>query len=674
MAIAKVLRADIVCGAGESAALLDLLEGSGLVEVVDAHAELPPEAAEVEVRPSVDLSACDSVLSRTRAMLEAYQRFLPVRKGMLQGFFGSPPYVTETEFHRIYEGFSLDEAAASLESAVREHDELAESAAAREQLLALLAPWESLGIALEELSGLAWARLFPVRVLRRQQEPLSTRIAELGLSADTTWTEVSGDEKQAWGIFASVAEARERLEQLLREAGVELVELPASGGTPRQLMGSAAAGLAATRGRIAAIEERLAGEAATMRPVVQAVSDEYSGRRRDLLVQNSLYHSGHAAAVTGWILERDRPMLEGLLAERMPSVQAYLRPPVKAENPPVKLDNPRILKPFQMLLDMFGLPPYFGFDPTPMVAAAMTLFYAMCLGDVGYGAVQAVLAWLLLRKYKPAEGSRMFLTLLLELGIAAVVFGLLTWSFFGLSPGYTAGGPKILGFLPLFQPTSDFLLVIGIAIAIGVLYQLLSILAGLYGAVIVGDLKAAIFDYGAWFLLLVSILLWVGGKLLPGLPKAVGTAGMIGVAASVLVIIGFAGRDAKTFIGRIFTGIISLYGIVGAYGLVSFFSDALSYCRLAILNLTGGFIAMVGNLLGGLIISTDGIVAAIFTVIIGTVIIVFFHVLNLVLSMQGSFIHSLRLNYLESFGRFYKTGGKPFRPLRKEGQFYRFEQ
>ena len=57
MAIAKVLRADIVCGASESAALLDLLEGSGLVEVVDAHAELPPEAAEVEVRPSVDLSS-----------------------------------------------------------------------------------------------------------------------------------------------------------------------------------------------------------------------------------------------------------------------------------------------------------------------------------------------------------------------------------------------------------------------------------------------------------------------------------------------------------------------------------------------------------------------------------------------------------------------------------------
>jgi V/A-type H+-transporting ATPase subunit I len=140
------------------------------------------------------------------------------------------------------------------------------------------------------------------------------------------------------------------------------------------------------------------------------------------------------------------------------------------------------------------------------------------------------------------------------------------------------------------------------------------------------------------------------------------------------VIVAFAGRDAKSFFGRILTGIISLYGIVGYYGLVSFFSDVLSFCRLAILNLTSGFIAMVGNLLGGLLMSSSNIVAAILTFIIGAVIIVFFHVLNLVLSMMGSFIHSLRLNYLESFSRYYKTGGKPFLPLRKEGQYYRFEQ
>jgi V/A-type H+-transporting ATPase subunit I len=140
------------------------------------------------------------------------------------------------------------------------------------------------------------------------------------------------------------------------------------------------------------------------------------------------------------------------------------------------------------------------------------------------------------------------------------------------------------------------------------------------------------------------------------------------------VIVAFAGREAKSVFGRLLTGIISLYGIVGYYGLVSFFSDVLSFCRLAILNLTSGFIALVGNLLGSLLISTSSILGAIITLLIGGLVIVFFHVLNLVLSMMGSFIHSLRLNYLESFSRYYKTGGKPFLPLRKEGHYYRFEQ
>ncbi len=541
MAIAKVLRADIVCGAAESPALVSVLEATGLVQVIDAHAELPPEAAEVEVRPTVDLSACDAVLAKARAMLDIYQRFLPVKKGMMQGFFGSPPYVTEGDFHEIYRDFDLDGAAAALEAEVREYDGLVEASAAREQLRTLLAPWASLDARMEDLSGLAYARVFPVRLPRRQQDALAALIEEQGASTDVTWTVVTADDKQAWGIVAAVGAGRDGMEKWLREAGVEIIDLPPSGGTARQVIESASADRAAAASKMSAIEERLAAEAARMRPVVCALADEYGNRRRDLLVRNSLFHSGHAAAVTGWVLERDRGKLEGVLADRMPSAQVYLRPPLRTETPPVRLQNPPLLKPFQMLIDMFGLPPYFGFDPTPVVAIAMTFFYAMCLGDVGYGALQTLLAWWLLRKYKPGEGNRMFLTLFVELGIAAMVFGIVTWSFFGISPGYTFGGPKILGFLPLFVPTSQFLLVIGIAIGMGVFYQLLSIVAGIYGSVRAGDIKAAVFDYGAWFLLLVSVLAWVAGLLLPGVPKAVGTAGLVGLAAAGLVIVAFRG-------------------------------------------------------------------------------------------------------------------------------------
>jgi V/A-type H+-transporting ATPase subunit I len=304
---------------------------------------------------------------------------------------------------------------------------------------------------------------------------------------------------------------------------------------------------------------------------------------------------------------------------------------------------------------------------------AMTLFYAICFGDVGYGLTQVALAWWLKRKFRPAEGTRLFLNLFIQMGVAAAVFGLLTWSFFGASPFYTTGGQKILGVLPLFSPTTDVLVIIGLSLGIGLVFQLASIVAGMVNAFRVGDVPAAVYDFGAWFLMLVGTLGWVAAKMLPGVPPWAGTTALAMTGASALVIVGFAGRDAKGFGGRLLTGLISLYGIVGAYGIVSFFSDALSYSRLAILNLTSGFIALVGNLMGSLVITTQSVIAAVVSIVLGTVIIVVFHVLNLVLGMMGSFIHSLRLNYLESFSRYYRTGGMPFLPLRREGTYHRFE-
>ncbi len=150
----------------------------------------------------------------------------------------------------------------------------------------------------------------------------------------------------------------------------------------------------------------------------------------------------------------------------------------------------------------------------------MTLFYAICLGDVGYGLVQVLLAVLLIRKYKPAAGTRLFLDLFVQLGVASAVFGLITWSFFGTSPGYTAGGPKILGFLPLFSPTTDFLLIIGVGLAIGVVFQLASIVAGLVNALKHGDVKAAVFDYGAWLVMLAGLQVWAAARFLPGVPRS----------------------------------------------------------------------------------------------------------------------------------------------------------
>ena len=202
------------------------------------------------------------------------------------------------------------------------------------------------------------------------------------------------------------------------------------------------------------------------------------------------------------------------------------------------------------------------------------------------------------------------------------------------------------------------------------MFQLASITAGFVNLLKRGDRAGAICDNLAWLVLLVGGLLAIGGMFLE--TPALQVAGAILAAAGAGTIVLFAGRDSGNIVARLLVGVVSLYGIVGYYGLVGFFSDALSYMRLAILNMTSAFIAFVAQVIGGLFLGGGGsVVMAVIAAIIGALIFVFFHLLNLVLSMLGAFVHSLRLNYLESFQRYYPEGGRAFTPFQRTGRFFR---
>ena len=183
------------------------------------------------------------------------------------------------------------------------------------------------------------------------------------------------------------------------------------------------------------------------------------------------------------------------------------------------------------------------------------------------------------------------------MGVATLVVGVLTWSFFGFSPGASEGA-KFLGLLPLVSPTRDIIPLIGFSVGVGIVFQLASITAGFINRLKRGDRTGAMCDNLAWLMLLVGGLLALGGMFLE--QAALTGVGAVLAVIGALVIIFFAGRDSGNFVARILAGVVSLYGIVGYYGLVGFFSDGLSYMRLAILNMTSAFIAFVAQVIGGL--------------------------------------------------------------------------
>jgi V/A-type H+-transporting ATPase subunit I len=667
MAIATLTKAELVAPRAAVPGLLQSLEQAALLHVDDVHEGISDELAQWEQREPVDTSSVDGMLASVRWILDLFQRFAPHKTGMLEDFFGSPPAVGDAEFERLVASVDVPAYRAELERRLAEYEKVESDLAALRERIARVAPWERLGVDLADVARGGFAALTAIRVPAAAVAELERLLAECG--GHLRLAPVSEAAKSAYAVVVSLPGDVDAVGVALRQVRAEEVELP-------KLPASAADALQAARQQSVELEQRrdrlaaaLAAEAHERRRALQAIADEYENRRAGLDARSHIFYSRHAAVIVGWVEETRRPALEELLAVHHPQVRYRLSEPGADDRPPVKLENGSLARPFQTLISMYGMPNYFGVDPTPFVAVAMTVFYAIALGDFGYGVLQILLAAWLRKRFRSVGETRLFLTMFVYMGVATLVVGVLTWSFFGFSPGVSEGS-KFLGFLPLVNPTKDIIPLIGISVGIGIVFQLASITAGFVNLLKCGDRTSAICDNLAWLALLIGGLLTLGGVFLAQ-PVLTGVGAVL-AAAGALVIVLFAGRDSKNFVARILAGVVSLYGIVGYYGLVGFFSDGLSYMRLAILNMTSAFIAFVAQVIGGLFLGGgNSVVMVVIAAVIGGVIFVFFHLLNLVLSMLGAFVHSLRLNYLESFQRYYPEGGRAFSPFRRTGRFFR---
>ena len=118
----------------------------------------------------------------------------------------------------------------------------------------------------------------------------------------------------------------------------------------------------------------------------------------------------------------------------------------------------------------------------------------------------------------------------------------------------------------------------------------------------------------------------------------------------------------KKGFGKVIGGLASLYDITG------YISDLLSYSRLLALGLTTGVMAQVFNMLSTMFgKSWFGIILLIIVFIIG-------HAINIGLNALGSYVHTMRLQYVEMFGKFYEGGGKQFKPFKLNSKYIKIQE
>lgn len=335
--------------------------------------------------------------------------------------------------------------------------------------------------------------------------------------------------------------------------------------------------------------------------------------------------------------------------------------PTEEDNTPIKLHNNWFARLFEGLTGMYGWPSYGEFDPTPILAPFFLLFFALCMGDAGYGVLLIIIGLLIAKgklKIEMFDGQGPIITVL---GVGTMVVGFFLGSFFGIDLHAASWMPDALksvmikGNVEVMGSKYDIQMVMALCIGIFHLCLAMTVKAICYTKRF--GWKENLSNWG-WLLLIVggiavgifSLMNWVS-------PAAAEWAMIVigGVSALGIFLFNKPGRNPLINIGL---------GLWDTYSMVTgLLGDVLSYTRLYALGLAGGMLGAAFNNLG---ITILGDTPNVGTWIGCVLILVIGHVLNLALSALGAFVHPLRLTFVEYFKNSgYEGKGVLYRPFAK---------
>lgn len=381
------------------------------------------------------------------------------------------------------------------------------------------------------------------------------------------------------------------------------------------------------------------------------IAYEEDARRLALLdAQDQMLYSQYLTFLEGYVPTDRADDFRQTVEGDMPTSRYALEiEPADPEDPnvPILLKNNAIAKPFESIVKTYSLPLYKEMDPTGLIAPWYILFFSIMLGDFGYGALLFLGTTLALRFFHWKEATETSLRFFQVLSVPTMLVGLCFGSIFG-------------GLIPMkaliIDPTKDFMTMIVVSVALGFIHILVGL--GLKGwqQIREGHPMDVVYDVISWMLILVGLVMVALVMLFKG-PDLLKTIGFVMAIVGAVLIFLFSAREEKG-IGRFTWGLYNLYGATGYIG------DLVSYTRLTAIMLAGAYIGYAMNMIGGMLTSlgVPGYVLA-------AVIIVGAHLFNLFLSSLSSYVHAMRLIYVEFFGKFFEGGGKPFRGLQPEPKY-----
>ena len=655
MAIVKMKRLRLMLVRSKKEALLRELARLGCVEFSEPEDEL--QQGDTLRRESSALMALKGREASLLHAVELLDRAVPVKGKLL-----APKDELSDETLLDESGFvSALEKAQTLAGLDERLRHIAAEEARQQGSIEALQPWLSLDLPLELTGTEKTAVLlgsFSSRI------PFSQVAAALDAACEEgELFPVSQDKNAQYVLLLVLRERLAAAQECLRGFGFTAAALSGYTGTPRECVDAAEKTLARLADEKARVRDELASRA-VWRDDLKLAADQAATQVALAEAEEQLYGTDSVLVLEGWCPADKEPALDKLF-ERFDCAWE-LRDPTEEEYPavPVQLKNNAFTNALNMVTNMYSLPAYNGVDPNPLMAPFFILFYGLMMADMGYGLIMVAAALVAIRKIRPRAGTLAFCQLLLYCGISTFIMGALTGGFFGdlpyqlvhmFNPASAWEGLPYL-FNPLAKGGAEPVLY-G-AMALGFIQLNTGMVISFVKKKRRGELASAIFEEGSlWIILLGGVLYLLPTLGVVSLPAQLGLAVL---AIGAVCLLYGAGREAKGF-GKVTAAVGVIYNT-----LTGWFGDILSYSRIMALMLAGSVVGQVFNSIGAMP-SEKGV--TVFSFIIFLVIFLIGHTMNFALNLLGCFVHDLRLQCLEYFGKFYEDGGRPFRPLRLRAIF-----
>jgi V/A-type H+-transporting ATPase subunit I len=612
-----------------------------ITNIWDSGSEAADILCEAKRNPKTEL--CVEVLQKITSILEALDEVCPDEPRHLKQLLFPRPHEKNPVRRRDFKDIctEIKEILQHADIALtlkRDIGEIRDRISALQAYRGSVARISQLNIDIGLLGESEFIYSVPVSISSADYEEIEKKILDTGIE-ELVITKTQHDD-QYTVIITTLCENKAALHKILRNPAIRILEFEPSSGRAKDVID----GIDSEITHLETNEKDLINE-------LWQINSQYGKSLRSLeeelsiekeRMQTRLYfgRTQNTFVIEGWVAEKDTGKLEQLCLESTNGhgFCIFRDPDAEKENVPIEYNNPSWLKPFEAVTTMFSRPKYGEIDPTVFTAPMLIAFFALMLGDAVYGLLIVILGVLLKSGLGKINRSISDISIILIVaGIATIVSGILQGGYMGdFLPRFFGIQPPFVLINALESPI-EFL---QIALIIGVIQINLGLVIAAYQNLRRKQVRFLIHDQLSWFILqpagailLFNFFGWASFD--PALMMFAYGAGFSGVLL-----------------------ILSKQGPLGLFDLTGFLGDWLSYARLLALALATGGIAMTVNILSQMVAGDHPllILAAVAVFVIG-------QTFNFVLQTLGAFIHSLRLQFVEFFGKFYVGGGKEFTPF-----------